>query len=53
LLDINRKALELLDNTPPGETGDRAARQRVNVGVYLYQEDDGDNRADDGRGGGS
>lgn len=53
LLDINRKALELLDHTPPGETGDRAARQRVNVGVYLYQEDDGDNRANDGRGGGS
>jgi Family of unknown function (DUF6502) len=52
LLDINRKALELLDNTPPGETGDRAVRQRVNVGVYLYQEDDGDNRTDDGRGGG-
>jgi hypothetical protein len=53
LLDINRKALELLDQAPTAVDSD-APRQRVNVGVYLYQEDDAVlSHHDDGRGGGS
>jgi hypothetical protein len=53
LLDINRRALELLDEAPAEPSGD-SPRQRVNVGVYLYQEDDAASaNHDHGRGGGS
>jgi hypothetical protein len=51
MLDINRKALELLDDAVPGEAADQGVRQRLNIGVYLYQEDDEDDRIGDGRGG--
>jgi hypothetical protein len=61
LLDINRKALELLDRAPAGVPAQDGPPQRVNVGIYLYQENDraaapdqdATGRHDDGHGGGS
>jgi len=44
LLEVNRKALELLEGGSAPEAGPddaRDNRQRVNLGIYLYQERDG------------
>jgi hypothetical protein len=40
LLDVNRKALDLLesDTTPAPDPATHADRHRVNLGIYLYQE---------------
>lgn len=40
LLEVNRKALDLLEDPATGGT-DSDERQRVNLGIYLFQEGDG------------
>lgn len=52
LLEVNRKALELLgeEAMPAADQANRDGRERVNLGIYLYQEcDDG---KEDGASGG-
>lgn len=44
LLDVNRKALELVERAPAAESA-KDERQRVNLGLYLYWEPD-DSSAD-------
>ncbi len=43
LLDVNRKALDLLHEAtvPPADPSVPEERQRVNLGIYVYQERDG------------